>query len=230
MPGEKPVAVVTGASRGIGRAVATRLARVYEVVALARSEGELASLAIEIGSFGGLCLPCAVDVTNPHALAAALESVVADVVVSNAGIGYLKPFLQHTREEWRRTVDVNLNAHYDLARLLVPAMVARGSGHVVIIGSTAGRGAFVGGACYAATKHAVMAFGECLMLELRDAGVRVSVVNPGAVASNFTTTGDPGWMLSPDDIAASIAELLAASSIAPIFGLEVRPRASPRSR
>src|SRR5215207_783525 len=96
----KPVAVITGASRGIGRAIALRLAREYEIVAVARSEDELESLAQDIEAAGGSCRPRAVDITNPDAVAAALSGIDAQVLVNNAGVGTLKPFMELTRDEW----------------------------------------------------------------------------------------------------------------------------------
>src|SRR5215831_18402470 len=96
-------------------------------------------------------------------------------------------------------VNVNLTALFDVTRALLPRMVERRSGHIVVIGSIAGRSAFVGGTCYAATKHAVMAFTECLMLEVRDAGVKVSVVNPGSVATGFSSRADKSWALGRDE-------------------------------
>src|SRR5581483_10250959 len=135
----KPIAVVTGASKGIGRAIALRLAERYEIAAIARSATELESLAAEIGRQGGVCRPLVVDLTEPDAVAAALDGVDAEVLVNNAGIGITKPFVELTRDEWRAMVDLNLNALYDVTRALLPAMIRRGSGHVIVIGSIAGR-------------------------------------------------------------------------------------------
>ena len=104
-------------------------------------------------------------------------------------------------------VDVNFNALYDVTRARAcPAMIARQSGHVVVIGSISGRSAFVGGTCYAATKHAVMGFTECLMLEVRERGVKVSVVNPGSVATEFSGGTDQAWKLRPEDVADAVAQ------------------------
>jgi 3-oxoacyl-[acyl-carrier protein] reductase len=203
----KPIAVVTGASRGIGRAIAVRLSGDYDVVAVARSADKLEALTREIGERGGSCIPRVADVADPDAVATALSGVDAHVLINNAGVGPNKPFLDLTREEWRRMVDVNFNALYEVTRLLLPGMIARQSGHIVMIGSISGRSAFVGGTCYAATKHAVMAFTECLMLEVRDAGVKVSVVNPGSVASVFSHKPDASWMLAPEEDAESVAQV-----------------------
>jgi len=223
----KPIAVVTGASRGIGRATALRLSADYDIVGVARSRDDLQTLANEIDSLGGACRPCVLDVTDPHSVASVLREVDAQVLVNNAGIGYMKPFLELTRDEWQRTVDVNFNALFDVTRAILPRMVARGSGHIVMIGSIAGRSAFVGGSCYAATKHAVMAFTECLMLEVRSAGVKVSVVNPGSVATSFSPS-DKSWALDADDVASAVAQVLATPPSVLIHRLEVRTLTPPK--
>jgi len=221
---------VTGASRGIGRATALRLSADYEVVAIARSQDELDSLVAEIARQGGDCHPIVLDLTDPDAVAAALANVDAQVLVNNAGVGYLKPFLELSRDEWSQMVDLNFNALFDVTRALLPRMIARKSGHVVVIGSIAGRSAFVGGSCYAATKHAVMAFTECLMLEVRDNGVKVSVVNPGSVATSFSSRSDPSWMISPEDVAEAVAAVLDTPPTVLIHRLEVRTLTAPKKR
>lgn len=224
----KLVAVVTGASRGIGRAIALRLARDYDIVALARADDELESLAQEIERGGGSCRPRAVDLTNPVAVVSALSGIDAHVLVNNAGVGVLKPFLELNRDEWMRMVDVNLNALFDVTRALLPAMITRKSGHVVVIGSIAGRSAFPGGSCYAATKHAAIAFAECLMLEVRDSGVKVSVVNPGSVATHFSPRADASWMLSPDDVADAVYHVIDTAPNVLVHRVEIRTMSVPK--
>jgi 3-hydroxy acid dehydrogenase / malonic semialdehyde reductase len=227
----RPVALVTGASRGIGRAIALRLAPSHDVVAVARSTSELDTLAAEITAKNGTCRPIALDVADGPAVAAALGGLAVDVLVNNAGVGALKPFLELTPEEWHRMVDVNLNALYHVTRALLPGMVARGRGDVVTIGSIAGRSAFVGGSCYAATKWAVMAFSESLMLEVRDAGVRrVSVVMPGSVATAFGSGEAKDWNLLPEDVAESVAHVVAAPRGVLVHRLEVRALSPKRPR
>jgi 3-hydroxy acid dehydrogenase/malonic semialdehyde reductase len=226
----KPIAVVTGASRGIGRAIALLLATDYEIVAVARSDEALESLAQEIEARGGSCHPRTVDVTDPDAVTAALADVDAQVLINNAGVGTLKPMLELTREQWTQMVDVNFNALFDVTRSVLPGMIRRGSGHVVFIGSIAGRSAFVGGSCYAATKHAVMAMAECLMLEVREHGVKVSVVNPGGVATEFGGSGDAGWKLAADDVAASVAHVLDTPPNVLVHRLEVRALSVPKKK
>ena len=101
-------------------------------------------------------------------------------------------------------------------------MIARRRGHVIVIGSIAGRSGFVGGTAYAASKHAAMAFAECLMLEVRDHGVKVSIVNPGSVATDFSHRSDPGWMLSADEVAESVWHVVDTPADVLVHRLEVR--------
>jgi NADP-dependent 3-hydroxy acid dehydrogenase YdfG len=153
----------------------------------------------------------------------ALDGVRADVLVNNAGVGYLKPLLELTPEEWNAMVDVNFNALFHVTRAVLPGMVERGRGHIVMVGSIAGRSAFVGGACYAATKHAVMGFSESLMLEVRDKGVKVSVVNPGSVATGFFRgERDTSWMLTADDVADAVIDALDTPPRVLVHRIEVR--------
>ena len=226
----QPTAVVTGASRGIGRAIALRLSGDFEIVAAGRSADELESLAQEIESRGGSCRPRAVDLTDPSAVRAALGDVDAQVLVNNAGVGMLKPFMELTRDEWTRMVSLNFTALYDVTRAVAPAMIARNSGHIVIIGSISGRSAFVGGTCYAATKAAVNSFAESLMLELRESGVKVSVVNPGSVATHFSERSDASWMLAPEDVANTVAAVVATPPAVLIHRVEVRTLTVPKKK
>jgi len=230
MSNPRPTAVVTGASRGIGRAVARRLAATHDIIAIARSIAELETLAGEITAAGGSCRALPLDLTDGAAVERALAGIEADVLVNNAGVGVLKPFLELSAEEWRRMVDLNFNALYHVTRAVLPGMMARDRGDVVMIGSIAGRSAFVGGSCYAATKHAVMAFAECLMLEVRDAGVRVSVVNPGSVATDFSRGSNADWNLLPEDVAESVAHVVSAPRWVTVHRLEVRASSPKRPR
>jgi len=226
----KPIAVVTGASRGIGRAVALRMSAAYDIVAVARTRADLDTLAKEIAAGGGNCRPMSIDLTDPAAIAGGLANVEAHVLVNNAGIGVLKPFLELTRDDWMRMVHLNFTALADVTHAVLPGMVARGAGHVVMIGSISGRSAFVGGSCYAATKHAVAAFAECLMLEVRDAGVKVSIVNPGSVATSFSSRSDPSWMLAADDVAKAVVEVVNTPPNVLIHSLEVRTLTVPAKK
>jgi 3-oxoacyl-[acyl-carrier protein] reductase len=232
---ERRTAVVTGASRGIGRAIARRLASAFDIVAIARNERELAALAREIEEGGGRCRPIPLDITDQAAVERTLAGLPCQALVNNAGVGHIKPLLQLSVDEWREMVDVNFNALFYVTRALLPEMIRRGGGDVVTIGSLAGRNSFVGGTAYAGTKHAVMAFTESLMLEVRDHDVRVSVVMPGSVATELRTgnpalgnADDPSWMLTPEDIAESVAFVLERRENVLVSRIEVRPNRPPR--
>ncbi|MEO6444380.1 MAG: SDR family oxidoreductase [Gemmatimonadaceae bacterium] len=219
----KPVAVVTGASKGIGRAIALRLSPEYDIVALARSEGALRSLGAQIAGEGGRCTAIDVDLRDASAIATALTGISCDVLVNNAGVMHRKPFIDITPDEWAEMMDVNVNALYHVTRALLPGMIAQGRGHVVNISSIAGRNTFLGGSGYAATKHAVQAFSECLMLEVREYGVKVSNVMPGSVATELSPGGSKvEWALRSEDVAEVVAQVLSMPAHALTFNVEVR--------
>lgn len=219
------IALVTGASRGIGRAIAERLAERYEVVAVARSAKRLEDVARSIESRGGRCRTIALDVSDHAAVSSALASLDVDVLVNNAGLGIIKPIAEMSVDEWRRQVSVNLDGMFYVTRALLPGMIARQRGYIVNIGSLAGRNSFVGGACYSATKHAVIGFSESLMLEVREAGVRVTVIMPGSVDTDFGghTAGNAAWKLTAADVAESVWFVVSQPDRALVSRVEMRP-------
>ena len=227
----RPVALITGASRGIGRAIAHRLAPTHDLLLVARDVERLTSLVAECEALGATALAHAIDVRHGLAAATALTGLHVDVLVNNAGVAVLKPFLDMTAEEWHRQVDVNVNALYHVTRAVLPGMVQRGAGHVCIVGSTAGRNTFVGGSCYSGTKHFVMGFAESLMLEVRDAGVGVSVITPGSVATELFPEGtNTSWMLDPSNVADAVAFAVTTPQHMLVHRLEVRPLSPKRPR
>ncbi len=227
----RKVALITGASRGIGHAIALRLAPAHDLILVARDAERLADVARECEQLGAKVQCLVVDVQNSLATAQLLTGLHVDVLVNNAGVAVMKPFLDMTAEEWHRQVDVNVNALYHVTRALLPGMVARGHGHVCIIGSTAGRNTFVGGTCYTGTKHFVMGFAESLMLEVRDAGVAVSVITPGSVDTDLFPAGtNREWMLEPKNVADAVAFAVEAPPHMLVHRLEVRPLSPKRPR
>lgn len=227
----RPVALVTGASRGIGRAIALRLAETYDLILVARDSVKLGEAADACRSAGATVETIAVDVSNFLAVATALTGLHVDVLVNNAGVATMRPLLEMTADEWHRMVDVNVNALYHVTRSVLPGMVQRGRGHVCIIGSTAGRNTFVGGTAYTGTKHFVMGFAESLMLEVRDAGVGVSVVMPGSVDTELFPPGtDTAWMLEASNVADTVAFVVNAPQHMLLHRVEVRPLSPKRKR
>jgi NADP-dependent 3-hydroxy acid dehydrogenase YdfG len=232
--GARPTALVTGASRGIGRAICLKLAHQgYDIIGLARHEAELDALCIEVTQLGRKCRAIVLDLAHPPAIAAALYGVDVDVLVNNAGTAVTKPFTELAPDEWHSMIDVNVNALFHVTRALLPGMLERGSGHVCTIGSIAARSAFVGGSCYAATKAFVTSWAESLMLEVRDRGVKVSVVMPGAVATAFggkQPTEADRWKLQGEDVAEAVAFVVGAPGAVLVHRLEVRTLNSPPQR
>ncbi len=223
------VALVTGASRGIGRAVALRLAREFEIVGMARDTAALTSLAAEIGRDGGRCRTLVADLRDAAAVRDALAGIEVDVLVNNAGVAIMRPFLELSEADWNGMVDVNLNALYHVTRALLPGMIERRRGDVIVVGSLAGRNTFIGGTCYAATKHAVMGFAESLMLEVRQHGIRVAVVMPGSVATELFPTGtDTSWMMSPEAVAEAVAQVVEAPREVLMARVELRVTTPPQ--
>jgi NADP-dependent 3-hydroxy acid dehydrogenase YdfG len=227
----RPAALVTGASRGIGRAIALALAPSLDLIVTARTSDALAGVTREATALGAAVRAIAVDLADPAAVSTALSGVQCDLLVNNAGVASLKPFLSLTPAEWHAMVDVNVNALYHVTRAVLPGMVERQRGHVITIGSTAGRNTFVGGSCYTGTKHFVMGFSESLMLEVRDAGVKVSVVMPGSIETELFPAGtDTSWMCTPDDVASVVRHMVDAPAHTLQFIVEVRPLTPKRRR
>jgi NADP-dependent 3-hydroxy acid dehydrogenase YdfG len=172
-------AVVTGGSSGIGRAVAARLAAAgARVVVAGRGEARLREAARAVGAE-----PCVADVATVEgvaALRAALDGAVPDVVVHAAGAFELAPLAETSIESFDRMVAVNLRSAFLLVREFVPGMLERGSGHIVVIGSVAGRQAFPANGAYSASKFGVRGMHAVLAAELRGTGVRATFVEPAA--------------------------------------------------
>ncbi|HEY0971705.1 MAG TPA: SDR family NAD(P)-dependent oxidoreductase [Gemmatimonadales bacterium] len=219
-------ALVTGASRGIGRAIALRLAASHDIVAVARSTSDLDELARTIAEGGGRCRTIPLDLTDGSAVRYALSGVAVDVLVNNAGVGVMKPLLEMEPGEWARMMDVNVNALYHVTRAVLPGMIERGRGHVVNIGSLAGRSSFAGGTGYTGSKHFLVGFSESLMLEVRDRGVKVSVVMPGSVNTSFGggAERDKSWALQAEDVAEAVAHVIDTPPHVLVSRVEMRPR------
>ncbi len=235
--GSRGVAVVTGASSGIGAATARRLAAEgYDVVAAARRLDRLEQLAGETG-----VRPMVLDVTNDESVAALAAAVPeCSVLVSNAGGARgLDPIADADVDDWRWMYEVNVLGTLRVTKALLPALRARGSGHVVVMGSTAGRIAYEGGAGYTGAKHAQAVFAETLRLELVGEPVRVTEIAPGMVATEEFSlqrfrgdaeraaavyAGVPG-QLSADDVADCVAWCVTRPAHVNVDLLVVKPLA-----
>ena len=210
------VAVVTGASSGIGATTALALARRgSNVVLTARRQERLDELARRIATGGGTALAVRCDVTERDDLTNLATTVEerfgrCDALVNNAGIPGGGRFTDLTPDQIERVVRVNELGVMLATKAFLPMMMARGRGHVVNVASLAGRFAAPGSSVYAATKHAVVAFSESLSYELEAHGILVTAVNPGFVATEgFPQAGlDPRLVLSTERVASTIVDVL----------------------
>ncbi len=232
-----PVALVTGASAGIGRATALALGRAgYAVAVCARSREPLDALLAELADEGisATGLPC--DVGNPadvRALVEHIEETLApvDVLVNNAGIGILKPFAELSLDDWDRTFATNVRSMFIVTSAVLPGMRERRRGFIVNVSSLAGRNGFKGGTAYAASKHAVLGFSSSLVLEVRHEGVRVLAICPGSVDTELRRGmvgmlgGSPDTMLRAEDIATVIVDAISMPARALVSELDIRPAA-----
>ncbi|MGH3631293.1 MAG: SDR family oxidoreductase [Sciscionella sp.] len=237
------VAMVTGASSGIGAATAHELAGLGATVALvARRANALEALAEQLRAAGGQALSVVADLTDPAAVDAAISAVVTqagrlDILINNAGIGYLRPVREGELDEWRQMVQINLLGSLYCTRAALPHLAGaargeRGVADLVMISSAAGRVARAGNGVYAATKHAVNAFSESLRQEITAEYVRVGVVEPGMVTTELTVgdTGGPppvgsehfGW-LAPGDIASAVGYMVTRPRHAAVNEILIRP-------
>jgi NADP-dependent 3-hydroxy acid dehydrogenase YdfG len=212
---ERPLAVVTGASSGIGAASARHLARAgFEVICAARRLDRIEALAKEID---GRAVQC--DVTSAEDVAALTEAVGAQlqVLVNNAGGAFgLEPVADADLDAWRRMYEVNVIAVAAVTKSLLPALIA-GRGTIIVMGSTAGQVAYEGGGGYVAAKHGAKAVVDTLRLELWDQPVRVTEIAPGMVQSEgFALTRFNGDQSKADAVYAGVREPLTADDVADI--------------
>ncbi|KPK57515.1 MAG: hypothetical protein AMS21_11360 [Gemmatimonas sp. SG8_38_2] len=234
---EGKVAIVTGASKGIGRAIGLRLCEAgADVVVCSRNASEVAAVAEEIDFGGeGRALGLAADVRELTDVKRLIETTIKefgklDILVANAGVGGgFGPIDELGAADWSRVIDTNLTGVYHCCHVAVPEMKKRGAGWIITIGSLAGRYAFAGGTAYNASKFGLVGFSEALMLDVREFGIRVSCVMPGSVDTFFNDTEptDDSWKLSADDVARSVLQLLAHDDRALPSRVELRP-ARPR--
>jgi len=224
-------ALVTGAGRGIGRAVALALAREgARVTAVSRTATELDSLVSESASFGQQCVAFAADLRSASACEGAVAVAVEhfgglQVLVNNAGVGVFANVADTTDQDWDDIIGTNLTAVFRLTRAALTHLAHKG-GHVVMVSSLAGSNANAGMAAYGASKAALDHFAACLMLEVRPRGIRVTTVAPGSVDTGFSGgpgPSDPSWMLTPEDLARTIVEVVRMRDTALTSRVEMRP-------
>lgn len=230
-------ALVTGAGRGIGRAIALALARKgARLTVVARSAGELDSLVGEIEAVGARGIAFAGDLRSRSACDGAVAAAVdcfggLQILVNNAGIGSFANVQDTSDETWDDLIGTNLTSVFRLTRAAIPHLAHRG-GHVVMVSSLAGQNPIAGMAAYCASKAALDHFATCLMLEVRQRGIRVTTIAPGSVDTSFAGAARPpdaAWMLSPEDVAETVVDVVRMRDAAHTSRVEMRP-ARPQKR
>ncbi len=226
-------ALVTGGSKGIGLAIAHRLARAGANVAICgRSEAPLASALEGLKRefpFNDLKLVAlTADVRSEDAVRELFRAVDhefggLDILVNNAGVGIFKDLASLEPEEWKMVIDTNLTGAYLCSHEALPRLRARGGGWIVNIASLASKNSFAGGAAYNASKFGLLGFSEATMLDHRYEGVKVTTVLPGSVSTGFTPGGEADWKIAPEDVAEVVASILAIPDRTLVSHVEIRP-------
>ena len=229
------VAVVTGASRGIGLAIARRLGQMGARVSLcARNAANLERAASGLRAAGIQVLALRTAVTRGVEVASLVSETQrtfgpVDILVNNAGIGIFGPFQEQTEADWNSVMDTNLKSVFLVSRAVAPEMIRRKTGHIINIGSLAGKSALANGAIYCASKWGLLGLTGCMAEELRAHGIRVSAICPGSVATEFSPHAgkDPARMLQPEDVAHAVAALVTQAPGSFISEVLMRPTQKP---
>ena len=237
------VALVTGGSKGIGRAIAAALLESgTHVMITGRNDASLRSAVEDLGPSaqrgGGRVEWCAGDVGREFEARAMIDATVErfgglDILINNAAVGIIVETAAMTGDQWRETIETNLSGVFYCTQAAIPYLRTRGGGWIINISSLASQNPFAGGAAYSATKAGLNAFGEALMQELRYDGIRVSTVCPGSVRTGFggfdaSTAAD--WKLAPGDVARVIVDLIAHPGRSLPSRVDIRPSKPPRKK
>jgi NAD(P)-dependent dehydrogenase (short-subunit alcohol dehydrogenase family) len=233
--------IVTGGTRGIGLAIArSLLADNGQVMITGRAPSTVDDVVRRLGGeiddgsrVGGM----AVDVRDRLAVESLITETSrrfggVDVLVNNAGVGVFTDVASMTDPDWDSVLDTNLTGAFYCTRAAIPAMRKSGGGWIINIASLAGKNYFPGGAAYCASKAGLIAFSEAVMQEVRYDGIRVSVIMPGSVATDFIGPGgggDDSWKLAPIDVAEVVLDLLRHPPRSLPSRIEIRP-SQPKRR
>ncbi len=231
-------ALVTGSTRGIGLAIAEALvADGASVVINGRKQADVDAVVARLSSGAkGKVVGIAADLASHLECQRLVSASVAalgglDVLVNNAGLGVLKSIEELTWEEWRGQIDVNLGGVWACTKAAIDPLRASADAWVINVGSLASRNAFARGSGYNASKFGLLGMTEAMMLDLRHLGIRISVVMPGSVNTEFGGHGsnpDRDWKLQPDDCALAVMQLLAFPKGAHVSRIEMRPANPPK--
>jgi NAD(P)-dependent dehydrogenase (short-subunit alcohol dehydrogenase family) len=229
---EGKIAVVTGSTRGIGRAIADALAGLgAEVIITARGGEDVARVVNEMANMKYKARGIRCD-TRSYEDAKALMTFAAegsggfDILVNNAGIGVFGHISEVTPDDWDQVIDTNLTGVFYCCHAALPYLRKRGGGYILNISSLAGKNAFKGGTLYNASKFGLEGLSEALMLDLRYENIKVSYIMPGSVATEFSgrrPSEKDTWKLTSEDVARVVTDLLTHDHRALASRVELRP-------
>ncbi|WP_163401160.1 3-ketoacyl-ACP reductase [Flavobacterium fluviatile] len=208
-------ALITGAGKGIGKAIAIALAKEgVNVILLSRTQLDVEQLAVKIENFGVKSLALTADVADINSVNTAVEKALAefktiDILINNAGIASFGKFLELEPAEWEKIIQVNLMGTYYTTRAVLPNMIERQTGDIINISSTAGLNGNALTSAYSASKFAVLGLTDSLMQELRKHNIRVTALTPSTVATDMAkdlnlTDGNPEKVMQSEDLAELI--------------------------
>ena len=234
-PLEGKVALVTGASRGIGFAIARTLGRMgVRVGVCARDAKRLQNAAGELEREGIRVHAKPADLTRPAEIAALVDETERvlgpiEILVNNAGVGWFGPAHEASETTWDTVLDTNLKAIFLLSKAVAPGMIRRRAGHIINIASLAGKNAFVGGGVYCASKWGLLGLTQCMAEDLRAYGIRASAICPGSVATDFSphAAKDPDKMLQAEDVAHAVEAIVTQSPQSFLSEILLRPTQKP---
>lgn len=229
----RELSIVTGASRGIGKSIAIRLANEkHDIMLFGRDVSALTTVKKEVEKFGVITEIFSGDAADEEFVNDSINKVIrtygkVDHLINNAGMGILKKFVESNLEEFKKQIDVNLYGVYNFTKAVINHMIEKRKGSIVNISSLAGKNAFVGGTMYSATKHALMGFTKSLMLEVREYNIRVTAICPGSVDTDFNpnrnTISEKKNILLADDVAETVALVLKMPVRAMVSEIDIRP-------
>ena len=224
-------AIITGSTQGIGLAIAREfLERGHNVFICGRDEINLNKVLKDLSALFGNERVCG-SVCDVGSLASVEEMIKKsvdhfdniDVLVNNAGVGFVTPFEEIAPDQWAEIINTNLTGVYNCCRATLPWLKENKISDIVNLGSRSGRYAYAGGTGYNTTKFGLQGFTEALFLDLNQYGVRVSLVAPGIVSTGFGGSEPQDWFLSPIDVAKVVADVIASDSRANVNWVEIRP-------
>lgn len=233
---DKKVAIVTGAGRGIGKAVSLLLANAgARVLLTARTETELKSVEEQICAQGGEARILPADLAKDEDIQKIVDLALGewgsiDYLINNAGWGRKGPIVKARLEDWDQTFSVNLRAPMLLSRLVLPTLLAKGEGAIINISSISGKMGQANTAAYSASKFGLIGFTQSLYEEVREAGIKVAVILPGFVDTPLiplTRQLDRSKMIRPEDVAQAVYYVLTASPACCPVEIALRPQKSP---